>query len=67
MQDRRYATSDLFDAQLRLKLNRHWTLVAQGKNLSNRRPTRVTGPAFNLLSEELDNGRAYYIGGLVRF
>jgi TonB-dependent receptor len=66
-QDVRYKASDVFDAQVRVRVSRALTIVAQGKNLSNRRPTRVTGPAFNLLSEELDNGRAYYIGGLVRF
>ncbi len=66
-QDVRYKASDLFDAQIRVKLSPALTIVAQGKNLSDNRPTRVTGPAFNLLSEELENGRAYYIGALVRF
>ncbi|MCU6455553.1 TonB-dependent receptor [Sphingomonas sp. A2-49] len=66
-QDVRYKASDLFDAQVRVKLSRALTIVAQGKNLSDNLPTRVTGPAFNLLSEELANGRAYYIGALVRF
>ena len=67
LQDRRYATSDLFDAQLRLKLNRHWTLVAQAKNLTNFRPQRLFGPSFGLLREEIDNGRSFYIGALVRY
>ncbi len=67
LQDRRYAASDLFDAQLRLKLDRHWTIVAQGKNLSNFRPQRLFGPGFGLLREESDNGRAFYIGALVRY
>lgn len=66
-QDVRYKASDIFDAQIRVKLSRALTIVAQGKNLSDNRPTRVTGPAFGLLSEELINGRAYYIGALVRF
>ncbi|HET9511977.1 MAG TPA: TonB-dependent receptor [Sphingomonas sp.] len=65
--DRRYAPSDLFDAQLRLKLSRRWTIVAQGKNLSNFRPQRLFGPNFGLLREEIDNGRAFYIGALVRY
>lgn len=65
--DRRYAASDLFDAQLRLKLDRHWTIVAQGKNLTNFRPQRMFGPGFGLLREEIDNGRAFYIGALVRY
>lgn len=66
-QDVRYKASDLFDAQVRLRLSRGLTLVAQGKNLSDNRPTRVTGPGFGWLSEELANGRAYYLGALVRF
>ena len=65
--DRRYATSDLFDAQLRVTVNRNLTIVAQGKNLTNFRPQRMFGPDFGLLREEIQNGRAYYIGGLVRF
>ncbi len=67
LQDRRYAASDLFDAQIRLKLDRHWTVVAQGRNLSNFRPQRMFGPGFGLLREEIDNGRAFYIGALVRY
>ncbi|MBB4088193.1 TonB-dependent receptor [Sphingomonas carotinifaciens] len=67
LQDRRYATSDLFDAQIRLKLDRHWTIVAQGRNLTNFRPQRMFGPGFGLLREEIDNGRAFYIGALVRY
>ncbi len=65
--DRRYTASDLFDAQVRLKLDRHWTIVAQGKNLSNFRPQRRFGPGFGLLREEIDNGRAFYIGALLRY
>lgn len=65
--DRRYAASDLFDAQLRLKLDRHWTIVAQGKNLTNFRPQRMFGPDFGLLREEIDNGRAFYIGAVMRY
>lgn len=66
-QDIRYKSSDTFDAQVRVRLSRAITVVAQGKNLSDSRPARVTGPGFNLLSEELENGRAYYIGALFRF
>ncbi|KQN00372.1 TonB-dependent receptor [Sphingomonas sp. Leaf25] len=67
LQDRRYATSDLFDAQIRLKLDRRFTIVAQGKNLTNFRPQRLFGPGFGLLREEINNGRAFYIGALVRY
>ena len=66
-QDIRYKASDLFDAQIRVRLSRALTIIAQGKNLSNNRPARVTGPGFGWLSEELVNGRAYYVGALVRF
>jgi hypothetical protein len=66
-QDIRYKASDVFDAQLRVRLSSAITIVAQGKNLSDNRPTRVTGPGFGLLSEELENGRAYYIGSVFRF
>ncbi|KQT32011.1 hypothetical protein ASG29_09125 [Sphingomonas sp. Leaf412] len=67
LQDRVYAASNLFDAQLRLTVNRHLTIVAQGKNLTDFRPRRMFGPDYRLLREEIDNGRAFYIGGLVRF
>lgn len=66
-QDVRYKASDVFDAQVRVRLSRAITVVAQGKNLSDNRPMRVTGPGFGLLSEELENGRAYYIGAVFRF
>ncbi len=67
LQDRAYAASNLFDAQVRLTVNRHLTIVAQGKNLTDFRPQRLFGPGYGLLREEIDNGRAFYIGGLVRF
>jgi hypothetical protein len=52
---------------VRIRLSRAITVVAQGKNLSDNRPTRMVGPGFGLLSEELENGRAYYLGTLFRF
>lgn len=67
LQDRRYAPSNTFDAQLRFKLSRRLTIVAQGKNLTDARPQRMTGPDFGLLREELDNGRAFYIGALLKY
>lgn len=48
-------------------MTRHLTIVAQGKNLSDCRPRRMAGPGYGLLREEIDNGRAFHIGGLVRF
>lgn len=65
--DRRYAASDLFDAQVRLTVNRHLTVVAQGKNLTDFRPQRMFGSDYSLLREELENGRAFYIGALIRY
>lgn len=66
LQDRIYESSDTFDAQLRIKLMDGITMVAQGKNLTNDRPRRMIGPDFGLLREELDNGRAYYLGAVFK-
>lgn len=67
LQDRRYAPADTIDAQLRVQLSRRLTVVAQGKNLTDERPQRMTGRDFGYLREELDNGRAFYIGALLRY
>lgn len=67
LQDRRYAPSDTFDAQLRLQLSPRLTIVAQGKNLTDKFPRRMAGRNFGLLREEIDNGRAFYIGALLRY
>lgn len=67
LQDRIYESSNTFDAQLRVKLRKGITVVAQGKNLTNERPRRLIGPNFGLLREELDNGRAYYLGAVFKF
>ncbi|MEA5126430.1 hypothetical protein [Xanthomonas floridensis] len=37
-------------------------MTLQGRNLSNARLTRVIGADQQLLREQLDNGRAYYLG-----
>lgn len=57
-----YAPTDVWDLQGTYALSRHWTLVAQGKNLSNQRNRRMFGLDQSLLREELDNGRSYSIG-----
>ena len=36
--------------------------LVQAQNPTNARPTRVIGPAQALSKEELDNGRAFYLG-----
>ncbi|VXC84095.1 hypothetical protein [Sphingomonas sp. 8AM] len=63
--DRRYAPSDLFDAQFRVKMSRLSMIVAQGENLTVFQPQRLFGPGFGLLREEIDNGRAFYVEALV--
>lgn len=67
LQDRRYAASDTVDAQVRVAVSRQFTVVAQGKNLTGERPRRMTGRDFGFLREEIDNGRAVYLGALLRY
>jgi TonB-dependent receptor len=57
-----YAQTQTYDAQLRYSYNTHVSFLLQGKNLTNARPTRVLGPDQSLIKEQLDNGRAYYLG-----
>ena len=67
VEDRYYDTRTTYDLQLRYKLSRQWSLVVQGKNLTNDRPTRVTGPNRVLIREQLDNGRAWFAGATYLF
>jgi TonB-dependent receptor len=60
--DRYYDAITSYDAQLAWRFNPHLRLTVQGKNLSNARLTRVAGLDQELLREQLDNGRAYYLG-----
>lgn len=57
-----YKASTTVDAQLRYRPVRAVTVLVQAKNLTNTRPTRVIGPSQTLSKEQLDNGRAYYLG-----
>ncbi|MFC3651534.1 TonB-dependent receptor [Dyella humi] len=57
-----YAQTQTYDAQLRYMYSSHISFLLQGKNLTNARPTRVLGPDQSLIKEQLDNGRAYYLG-----
>lgn len=57
-----YKATGALDAQLRYRPMRSVTFLVQAKNLTNARPTRVIGPAQALSKEELDNGRAFYLG-----
>ncbi|WP_428153554.1 TonB-dependent receptor [Brevundimonas sp.] len=67
LQDRIVEANDRFDAQARYRLNANLTVVAQAKNLTNEKRRRMFGPDFGLLREELDNGRAFYIGALFKY
>jgi len=66
-QDRIVKANDRFDAQARYRITPNLTVVAQAKNLTNTRRQRMFGPDFGLLREELDNGRAFYVGALFRY
>ena len=57
-----YAQTLTYDAQIRYAWDAHLSFLVQGKNLTNARPTRLIGPEQTLIREELDNGRAYYVG-----
>ena len=62
LNDRYYGAADTYDLQMQYKVARGLTLVGQAKNLTNERPLRLAGPDRNLLREELDNGRSYWVG-----
>lgn len=57
-----YKAISTLDGQLRYRPARAVTLLAQAKNLTKARPTRVIGPGQALSKEQLDNGRAFYFG-----
>ncbi|GGB71913.1 TonB-dependent receptor [Blastomonas aquatica] len=65
--DRSLDESHVLDAQLRFAITPRISLIAQAKNLTNNRPTRLTGPFQELLREEIDNGRGYFAGVNFRF
>ncbi|WP_258072149.1 TonB-dependent receptor domain-containing protein [Xanthomonas arboricola] len=60
--DRYYDAITSYDAQLAWRFSPQLRLTVQGRNLSNARLTRVIGADQQLLREQLDNGRAYYLG-----
>lgn len=60
--DRYYAAITSYDAQLAWSFSKQLRLTVQGRNLSNARLTRVIGADQQLMREQLDNGRAYYLG-----
>lgn len=61
-QDVYYDTLGTFDAQLSYRFDKRLGFVVQGKNLTDARPTRITGPNQGLLNQEFDNGRAFFVG-----
>lgn len=62
LNDQWWAAIDTIDAQLRYKINDHFYVRIQGKNLTDAEPQKVVGPnqAFNY--SLLDNGRAFWAG-----
>ncbi|WP_115514286.1 MULTISPECIES: TonB-dependent receptor [Xanthomonas] len=60
--DRYYDAITSYDAQLAWRFTSKLRMTVQGRNLSNARLTRVIGADQQLMREQLDNGRAYYLG-----
>lgn len=60
--DRYYDAITTYDLQLAYRAGEHLRITVQGKNLANAKLSRTTGVDQTLLREELDNGRAYYVG-----
>uniref|UniRef100_UPI0012DE0CA2 TonB-dependent receptor domain-containing protein n=1 Tax=Xanthomonas maliensis TaxID=1321368 RepID=UPI0012DE0CA2 len=60
--DRYYDAITSYDAQLAWRFSKQLRLTVQGRNISNARLKRVIGADQQLLREQLDNGRAYYLG-----
>lgn len=60
--DRYYDPITSYDAQLAWNFSKQLRLTVQGRNLANARLTRVIGADRQLMREQLDNGRAYYLG-----
>ena len=61
-QDVYYKAMGTTDGQLAYRLDKHTTFMLQARNVTDARPTRVTGPNQSLLNQQIDNGRAYFAG-----
>ena len=61
-QDIYYGSLGTVDAQLAYRPVSGLTLLLQAKNLTGARPQRVTGPGQGLLNQQIDNGRALFLG-----
>lgn len=61
-QDVYYAALGTFDAQLSYRFSQRLGFLVQGKNLTDTKPTRVTGPNQGLLNQQIENGRAFFVG-----
>ena len=61
-QDVYYDALGTFDSQLSYRFDKRLGFVVQGKNLTDARPTRITGPNQGLLNQQIDNGRALFVG-----
>lgn len=62
VEDRFFRANEIYDAQVRYKFSKQWSVTLQAKNFTNNRPTRVIGLQQELLREELDNGRSWFLG-----
>lgn len=62
VQDVYYGSLGTVDAQLAYRPIGQMAVVLQAKNLTGARPRRVTGPSQGLLNQEIDNGRALFLG-----
>ncbi len=57
-----YGDSNRLDWQVRFHITRTMSAMLQIQNLTNDTPVRLTGPNYNIYSETLENGRAYFFG-----
>lgn len=65
--DRYYRENNIWDAQLRYRWSTNISFTLQAKNFTNNRPTRVMGFSQEWAAEEIDNGRAWFIGATYTF
>lgn len=61
-QDVYYGSLGTVDTQVAYRFNSRLAVQLQAKNLTDARPRRVTGPSQGLLNQEIDNGRALFLG-----
>ena len=57
-----YGPSNRLDYQIRYHIDRRLSMALRVQNITNDKPTRLTGPNVNIYSETLENGAAYFFG-----